>query len=315
MLRQEKRRSRNLFRTGLDKLVGKHKDTVYKVTVIHTNNIVNHEDDNPTDIQANDISQIRNEETRSIEKTEPPKAPPRRSRPSSRNSCKDFEHQDSLNNNERVTNNTLEESKESPKAPPRRRSRPSSQNSCRSYDLHDPPTSPTRPPRRRTSSQSSSKKISSSTTTARLKSPPQTVGGGYQNMQNKPPVPSLKSSIRIIHKAEEKSDHLKRSASLADVTNKQHEHEQDNIRNVDNNKEKNSKISRHDSMKECNSKMDKRWADVMNRSSLSLNMPYTMIVTETNLGPHDNLANYNDKIADNITERMMVSTEILHKFT
>ena len=66
-------------------------------------------------------------------------------------------------------------------------------------------------------------------------------------------------------------------------------------------------------MKECNSKMDKQWADMMNKSSLSLNMPSTLIVGETFLGPHDNLVNHDDNIAeaDNATEPM-VST--VHRY-
>ena len=191
------------------------------------------------------------------------------------------------------------------------------QNLCRSYDLNDLQTGPTRPPRRRTSSQSSYKKISSSTNTARNKSPPQaniSERGGYQN-QNKPPVPSLRSSIRITHQAEDKSNCLKRSASLADVTNKEYlgDNEKDTIIIVGY-KESNSKISMNDSMKECNSKKDKQWADMMNRDNLSLNMPCTMLVRETNQDPHDILANHSDNIAesDNTAERMMVSTVILH---
>ena len=39
-----KRTNRNLFKTALDKLVGKNKDNVYKVTVIYNNHEGKHED-------------------------------------------------------------------------------------------------------------------------------------------------------------------------------------------------------------------------------------------------------------------------------
>ena len=70
-----KRRSKNLFKTALDKLVGKHVDNVYKVTVIYNNDGDNQEANYNS---AQNIS-IHNNHKKSSEKNdEPPKVPPRR---------------------------------------------------------------------------------------------------------------------------------------------------------------------------------------------------------------------------------------------
>ena len=41
-------------------------------------------------------------------------------------------------------------------------------------------------------------------------------------------------------------------------------------------------------MGECNTKMDRKWAKVMNSNSLRLNMPSNVTVEETYLGPVEN---------------------------
>ena len=73
-----KKRSKNLFKTALNKLVGKHVDNVYKVTVLKTF---------PSITAIKKINQVRE---KNID-DESPKVPPRRkSRPSSQNSIKGF---------------------------------------------------------------------------------------------------------------------------------------------------------------------------------------------------------------------------------
>ena len=163
-----KRRSRNLFRTGLDRLVGRHKDNVYKVTVIQNNSADKHgvmsnsDYDIPT--EASHVNHINREQDHLDDKA--PKLPQRRrSRPSRENSYKEFE----CHNKETSKMNSVKHDYAPPIAPPRRRSQHSSQHSCRSYDLHEPSPSPSRPPRRRTYSQSSYKMIPLTTKVTPLK--------------------------------------------------------------------------------------------------------------------------------------------------
>ena len=84
-----RRRRKNLFRTALDKLVGKHLENVYNFTVIYNN-----DGDNRLVNSAHNIAMDNNPEenianTKDNIKDEPPKVPPRRKhRPSSQNSCK-----------------------------------------------------------------------------------------------------------------------------------------------------------------------------------------------------------------------------------
>ena len=213
MRKSDKRTSRTLFRTAFDKIVGTDQDTVYKVTVIQ-NNIR----DNTENKSLNTVLKIQKSEERKsekinlIEESEAPKAPPRRqSRPSSRNSCKDFEQQNP-NDKENASVDLILNDKP-PKPPPRRRSRPSSQNSCRSNDL---PITPTRPRRRGISSHNSYQKVSLLTDekSMSLKNDLFPVGNGtmYSRFENrlKPPIPSFRSSFRITHKNWAKSDSLKR---------------------------------------------------------------------------------------------------------
>ena len=88
--RTSKRRSKNLSKTALDKLVGKHVDNVYKVTVIYNNDGDNQEA-NYNSAQNISIHNNHQKHKSSEKNDEPPKVPPRRkSLTSSQNSNKSF---------------------------------------------------------------------------------------------------------------------------------------------------------------------------------------------------------------------------------
>ena len=193
-----KRKSKNLFQTALDKIIGRHtSDNVYEVTVIYKSKV---EGEQVIDKHYNNEAAIDNEFV--------PKPPPRRrSRHSSLNSLKsvhllsDFESDSSHNTSE-----------DPPKPPPRRRSRPSSQNSCRSLDLHSTSQSPSRPPRKRSYSQSSNRGSTlgnysipprSKTTLNRNFSKPQ----GHDPSLAKPPLPNIrKTSVSSIERSNTNDD-------------------------------------------------------------------------------------------------------------
>ena len=287
-------RSNNLFKTALNKLVGKHVDNVYKVTVIYNNDSDNREaySNSPSApniiIETNHVKEKSRKEN-NIE-TESPKVPPRRkSRPSSQHSNKVFEtHNPFESENMSVQNIKIQHNKlddEPPKAPPRRRCQPSSQNSCKSYDLHDLSPCPTRPTRRRTYSQSSYKmilfNITSPTSIINRKTldnfncidPYPNEKADCKNAKNenmlKPPLSNLRSSIR------------KKLSQSPEPVHSENAQNEDKPNSLD--KPSTSaitaitandfiKLDNQIDMAVCNVLMGSKWAKVIKGSSLSLNM-------------------------------------------
>ena len=89
-----KRRSKNLFKTALNKLVGKHVDNMYEVTVIYNNDGDNQEanSNSAQNISIHNNHQKHKSSEKNYINDEPPKVPPRRkSRPYSQNSNESFE--------------------------------------------------------------------------------------------------------------------------------------------------------------------------------------------------------------------------------
>ena len=134
-----KKKSKNLFKIALDKLVGKYVE-----------NVNNNDDDNKQANSADSIPMDNNHEQNIPNKRdniedEPHKMPRRRkSRPSSKNSFESFEIRSLFEReNMNVKKITIDEP---PTAPQRKRSCPGNQNSCKSFDLHTYSQRPTPPP-------------------------------------------------------------------------------------------------------------------------------------------------------------------------
>jgi len=281
--RPDKRGSRNLFKTALAKLTRKHKerkainDNVYEVIVIYKD-----KHDEQEDIIDNDKSNKRIENSQcqkeiSIIKDEAPKAPPRsRSRPPSRNSCKNYGP-----------------GNQSPTPPPR--SRPQSRSSYKNLSFDNMP--PTPPPRSRPQSRNSCKNVG----LEHNKTPPylQDVYTERKVDQHKPPIPPPRSPFvrerkKVAAKLTENNHSSRKSVSLADLETELDYIDIEEMEGTGDGNEKpksfhKNKLHNSDEIVACNERMDSRWATVLNSSSLSLSMHRSGAdcaeVKETHLGP------------------------------
>ena len=258
----DKRGSKNLFKTALDRLTSKHKernavsDNVYEVIVIYKDkDDTEHSHPSSKYTQCQDIT-INTSEI----KDEPPKAPPRsRSRTHSRNSCKNY---------------AFDSQSPTVRSPPR--SRPQSQSSCKTFPVDNPP--PTPPPRSRPQSRNSFKSIvlESNRSSFKLKD--------FQNDEkselHKPPISPprsqlIKERIPIPGRITQKNKSVRKSVSLTDL---------ENVLDNKDIEEKEDTDSPHETptsaMVGGNDRMDSRWAKVMSSSSNSLSM------SENSLGQH-----------------------------
>ena len=278
----EKRGRKNLFRTALDILTKKHKnrktasENVYEVIVIYKDRRVDLENDDSKHVDTNNGNKISKDLINKTTYTTvgSPKAPPRtRSRPNSRNSCKNSDLYDIP-----------------PTPPPRSRSH-SQRSSMIKLDR-----APTPPPRSRPQSRNSCR--GSIQNSHKVNNHLPDLQSDKKSDISKPPIPPMRSPLRkqrkqIVGRSAEETKSTRQSVSLSDLASVLGYIDGDHMEETETDKKPSmlksasstSKLYNSEDILASNARVESRWATVMKSSSLSLDRQSRVEEQETYLGP------------------------------